>query len=716
MNLLSTLNDKQKEAVLATEGRVRIVAGAGSGKTRVIAYRYAHLVNDIGISPANILCMTFTNKAAKEMRSRISKLVHAWNVNDYICTIHGFCVKLLRQEIHRFGVPKNFNILDIEDCKQLAKQVFDDMHIKRDQQTVKSLLGQVADYKEHKPYISNILLGKKDFLPSEINPIIRFLQLQLQHLALDFDDLVYFTIFILEHFDDAREYWTDVLNYIMVDEVQDCNFKDWRIINILHSKHRNLFIVGDPDQSIYEWRGAKPSMFIDFKSDKDIILSQNYRSTPNILELANKIIENNTNRIPKNLFTTRDKASNTYYYHAITEVDESLFVCNKIRELIDSGVNLNEIAILYRASYVSLKLEQQLTKSQIDYTVWGGVRFYERKEIKDAISYLRLIEFDDDIAFQRIVNIPSRKFGDKSMEKVKIEATQKGISMFDALVSLVNNGVFKNKANIPSFIELINECREFKKISTIAELFDYMLMASGLKELYRFNNDTDRLENLEELLASIKYYEDSENAGEGEATLENYLQDIALFTNMDSIKDGDYVKLMTIHQAKGLEIPYVFIIGLSEGILPNYRTIRERDKNGLEEERRLMYVAATRAEKMLYLSDSDGYNLQAQMTKIPSRFLTEIPYELVDMDKDLDRDRIFDSTRAFIKHQESQQSYHYPSESELLEINDIVFNQYFGRGTVIEKYVNTNTIENRYKIDFGNNKTRWLSGHALIKL
>ena len=600
------------------------MAGAGSGKTRVLAHRYAFLVNDLGISAGNILCLTFTNKAAQEMKSRIARMVDRGSVNDFICTIHSFCVKFLRREIYRIGYPKNFTVIDEEDAKQLALQAMEEFAIDRRKLTAERFIKQVAALKGNdiNAYIQHHLLPAS---PTECpDAQVRYMRLQLKHYALDYDDLIYFTIYILNHFQDARDYWTDKLNYIMVDEVQDCSSDDWKLLNILASGHGNLFVVGDPDQAIYEWRGANPRIFVDFKAETDIILNENYRSTPDILEIANSIIANNRNRVPKELYTMRLNERRALYRHCRSEREESEFIADTIEKGLRDGDSPRDFAILYRSSFLSRGLEQTLLRRKLPYSVWGGVRFFERKEIKDVICYLRLIASDaDDMAFTRIINLPARKFGKSSLSALKALADTDGISLMRAL-RLASGTTKFNRKPISDFISLIDTMRALSERMPVSELTDRILTESGLADLYRMDEREDRLENIAELINSMKEFELS-NDEDDDRTLPAYLQEIALYTTADNASDKDRIRLMTIHQSKGLEFPTVFITGLTEGVFPSHRSIRERRKDGEEEERRLMYVAVTRARGMLYLSESEGYLNDNGALKYPSRFLTEIP-------------------------------------------------------------------------------------------
>jgi len=712
---MSGLNARQREAVEATEGRIRVVAGAGSGKTKALTCRYAYLVNVLGVDPANILCLTFTNKAAQEMRQRIHQLVNSGDYNDFVCTIHGFCVKFLRQEIHRLGYPKSFSILDEDDQKQLAKQVMEELGLNRTVETVGQFLDaaavkKVALFLEQPNYIDRMMLTEglsenfdREAQAPEQTPdmaFVRYLQLQKKTLGLDFQDLIFFTIHILKRFPDACEYWQNEMEYIMLDEAQDCNKSDWTIVETLQGIHHNLFIVGDPDQAIYEWRGARPKMFIDFKNDRTIVLDQNYRSTSPILSVANSVISRNRNRLPKNLFTTRNGGTKVTHFHALSDNEEAKWIAKKITSLLSpQGEKTNTatslqssppggneggpgFAILYRASYLSRTIEQALVNAGIEYVIWGGVRFFDRAEIKDALSYLRLIDRGDDLSFLRICNVPSRKVGKVYLSKLKAIADRENTTLYEALKRhIAERELYKE--SMVHFIDLIEECRQLVEVrmklpiyldehgnvvSTqrrdhlISDVLDQVLEDSGYKQLLREDDDTDRLENLTELLQSVHTYEEA-HLQDDSITIANYLQEIALYTNLDMAprggktgtgnptatngksstlgeKEGGQrtpsVKLMTIHQSKGLEFPYVFVAGLSEGIFPSMKTLRERKGDGEEEERRLMYVAVTRAEKELFLTESEGFSAAARMSKYPSRFLREIQRNLFVTEGDMD--------------------------------------------------------------------------------
>lgn len=637
-DLFEGLNDRQREAVAATEGRIRVVAGAGSGKTRVLAHRFAYIVDEIGVNPANILCMTFTNKAAQEMRTRISRLVGSTTTNDLICTIHGFCVKLLRRDIYRIGYPKSFGIIDEEDSKSLAKQAMEANGLDRAKDTVRLFLERVDIFKSTNDYISTFLIPDASGLSDvsvELKPIVDYINLQRQYYMLDFQDIINFALYLLERFEEVQDYWQTTLNYVQVDEVQDCNSADWRLINILTEKSGNLFIVGDPDQAIYEWRGARPNMFVDFKSDSDIILAQNYRSTPDILDVANSVIANNRNRIPKDLVTGNKKGKKAVHYHARNDRDEAAWIARQIQRIVKShsGNTFSDVAVLYRASYLSRTVEKEFIERHIPYTIWGGIRFFERAEIKNVLAYLKLVDNpDDDLSLRRIINVPARKFGKVSLKKLADLAAAEHASLYATLRRNIDKSPF-NKPELKSFVELIDDVRSSVDGSLISELVEDLMTRSGLTDLIRNDEEEERLENVKELINDIRNYEADHV---DDLSLSNYLQDIALYTNVDMRNDSDVVRLMTMHQAKGLEFPYVFVCGLSEGIFPSHRSLRERQRAALEEERRLMYVAITRAENELFLTESEGYNISTQQDKVPSRFLTEIKDNLIRLEGHMD--------------------------------------------------------------------------------
>ena len=617
--LLKTLTPDQLGAVQATEGHVRVVAGAGSGKTRTLVARYAHLTAALGVPQSDILCLTFTNKAAQEMRTRIADLTPGGSVGDFVTTIHGFCVKFLRDEIYRLGYPQNYLIFDVEDMKTVVKEVLEENGIVRRSGIVGNYLDELAVFKAATPYIVRYVTPTQ--LPGEVPLLAQMILRQRCYFALDFDDLLFFTLHILNNFPAVRERWQQQFQYVMVDEVQDCDKPEWELFTILSGGYGNLFIVGDADQAIYEWKGAHPELFVGYAPDTDIYLKENFRSRPNIVALADAIICNNKNRLPRTSVTKRPAAGfRTTWHHCRNERLEAATLAATLRALHDrDGFRWSDAAVLYRATYLSRAIEQALMAEKVPYVIWGGVRFFERKEIKDALAYLRLVALDDDVAFKRIANVPSRKIGKKTMALLQGYASARGCSL---LAALGGSGVAARNPAAGRLAALVTEARTLMDASSIAALLEWLLDRSGLLEQYRVDTEEERLENLQELVKSVRLYEE-DNRNEEDAGLRTYLQDVALYTNADYRRDDDKVKLMTVHQAKGLEFPAVWIYGLNEGVLPSHRTIRERGEAGLEEERRLMYVACTRAMDRLYFSDSEGFNVQNSLAKYPSRFIRE---------------------------------------------------------------------------------------------
>lgn len=707
---LDVLNSRQREAVESTEGRVRVIAGAGSGKTKALSYRYAYIVNELGVDPANILCLTFTNKAAQEMKSRIAQLVPPGYTNDFVCTIHGFCVRFLREEIFRLGYPKTFQILDEDDMKSLARQVLTENNAERSVKTVRDLLEKLAGLKAHQPYIRQYIAPTAPVTDrASLSLQVQLLYKQKDKLALDFDDLLCYTLHILHEYPEVCTKWQERMSYVMVDETQDCNACDWDLVETLAKACGNLFVVGDPDQSIYEWRGAKPNMFVGFQSDKDIVLDENYRSTPGILSVANSIITNNRNRIDKQMYTRRPDGESIVHFHAQSEKQEAAWVCAEIARRVEAGATFADFAVLYRASHLSRFIEQSFIQCGIPYVMWGGVRFFERMEVKDCISYLRLVEGDDDLALERVINTPSRKVGRVTMELIETLAQQDNCSMYQALRDHVDDGGKLDRPVLREFVALIEECRSRKESSSVSALMEYILERTGLKKEYRDDNDEQRLENITELLNSIRMYE--QEHFEISPLLETYLQDIALYTNADYRKETNKVRLMTVHQAKGLEFPYVFIIGLSEGIFPNARSIRDRKKSALEEERRLMYVAATRAEKCLYMTESEGYNVQAQQDKLPSRFIAEIGRELFVTEGQMD-EVLWQRLRNQVENEVLVEEHDEETGSESgpvgISVGTAVEHKVFGRG-VVESVSDSGS----YKVRFDGGAVRYLRRDVL---
>lgn len=687
------LNTEQQEAVTQTEGYVRVIAGAGSGKTKALTSRYAYIVEALGINSSNILCVTFTNKAAQEMRKRVKKIVGENSDLSYITTYHGFCVRVLREDINKLEYPKNFIIMDVEDQKTILRQVYNELGLTSKVFTFKQVLRYISKQKTSQEYLQYILESKKKVTDIEIEKVfIRYLEKQQRNFALDFDDLLNFALYIFENNPDVLEKWQKRLHYIQVDETQDSSQKQFMLIEMLSQYHKNLFVVGDPDQTIYEWRGAKPEILVDFDKQfvdsKTIIMNQNYRSTPNILSLGNHIIKNNKIRVDKDMFTQNPEGVEVVHFHGQNDYEEGLWVANEIKRLVtDENCKHSDFAILYRANHISRSIEQSLIRENIPYSVFGGIRFFERKEIKDVLAYLRLIEFEDDFSFLRIVNTPSRGLGKKFIENVAKNAEKQNISLYSALKENISQKDLSRKGAI-EFIELVEKYKKLKADLIISDLVKELMDESGLSAYYRTDGDTDRLDNIKELQNSIILLETQD---EEPINLIEYLQEIALYTNMDIEDDrNNRVKLMTIHTSKGLEFPYVFLCGFTEGVLPSAMSIKERRAKAIEEERRLTYVAITRAEKAFYMTESEGFNFSTGLNKYPSRFLFEINDKYFVRKGELSKE-IINEAKEQLKLEATRQTI-----KKRFKIGDIINHTIWNQGKIIE----VNEEKGEYQIEF----------------
>ena len=691
--LEENLNEQQLEAVTETEGFVRVIAGAGSGKTKALTQRYAYIVEELGINSSNILCVTFTNKAAQEMRKRVKRLVGENSDLSYITTYHGFCVRVLREDINKIKYPKNFIIMDVEDQKTVLRSIYNDLGITSKIFTFKQSLAYINYKKKSLGYLSYVLESKKSDSENIAEKIfIKYLEKQQRNFALDFADLINYTIYIFSNNPDILSKWQKRLHYIQVDETQDSSKKQFHLIEMLSQFHKNLFVVGDPDQTIYEWRGAKPEILVDFDKQfvdsKTIIMNQNYRSTPNILNLGNHIIKNNKIRVDKDMFTQNPEGVDVVHFHGQNDYEEGLWVANEIKRLVaEETCKHSDFAILYRAHHISRSVEQSLIRENIPYSVFGGIRFFERKEIKDVLAYLRLIEIEDDFSFLRVVNTPSRGLGKKFIQIVAKIAEKENISLYSALKENILQKELSRKGAI-EFIELIEKYKKIKADLIISDLVKEILDESGLSAYYRTDGDTDRLENIKELQNSIILLETQD---EEQIILTEYLQEIALYTDMDIEDDrNDRVKLMTIHTSKGLEFPYVFLCGFTEGVLPSAMSIKERRAKALEEERRLTYVAITRAEKAFYMTESEGFNFSTGLNKYPSRFLFEISENYFVRKGELSQE-IINEAKEQLKLNSNRQLI-----QKKFDIGDIVNHMIWKQGKVIK----VNEDKGEYQIEF----------------
>lgn len=653
-------NEKQQEAINTTEGRIRVVACAGSGKTSVLTERYAELVKS-GVNPKNILCVTFTNKAAKEMSERIIQKVGDINTSQ-ICTFHSFCLRILRQYIDKLGFPLKFNILDSDDQKSLIKKIYKECKIDKECMNIQSAEAVIAErkilkedsleelckqdeslklmYQDARRNIrtSNFSIHYEDSIKDAI--YYGYLYYQQQAKSLDFNDLIILAVKLFKTNADVLAVWQNRLKYIMVDEYQDVSNRQNELVELLSEKHGNLFVVGDPDQTIYSWRGARPDILVDFdkqKETKTIIMNQNYRSTPQILDVANKIISKNTLRVEKDIITENPDGDKVKYSHFDWWNDEGDFVANTIKSMKE--YNYEDFAVLYRKHAASRAIEASLIKAQIPYTIYSGTNFYDRKEIKDIIAYLKLInDANDNVSFERIINVPKREMGEAKIGLVRETAESLNCSYWSAFSNVSYN--FKGKAakQAEDFIFLISTLRAKANKIPLSELVNEVLEKTHYAEYIEksFNMDKqDRLDNIKELLNYIRELEDK-------TPLDEFLDKISLMSGDDKKTVKNSVKLMTIHSAKGLEFPVVFVVGMSEGILPSHLATDELEQ---EEERRLAYVAFTRAKKKLFLTDSDGVDYNGN-DKTTSRYIKELRD---DLEEDKPKPMVFFKPKVFKK-------------------------------------------------------------------
>ncbi len=651
--ILKGLNAAQREAVLATEGMVRVIAGAGSGKTKALTARFAFLVNELGILPGNILCVTFTNKSANEMRARIHNLTGD-NDTGYINTFHGFCVSVLQEDSHAVQYPRSFLVLDNSDIDSMLRIIYEERGLTLRDMTFADArdMIEILKLKERPDYYLDMLEMSPDTLyrkyteASATRDIIfyGYLYQEKRCFALDYNDLIIFTLHIFKERGDIRLKWQQRLEYIMIDEFQDIDEPQYRLMEVLCGYHGNLFIVGDPDQTIYTWRGADVRYLLDFdrkfRDVRTIMMMENYRSTPEILAAANSLISRNVQRMPKSLIPTLPHGPRPVCHWARDAAAEAEWIAGQVLRLHDGGTPFRDICLLYRAHYVTRELEEALLAAEIPYTIYSGVQFFSRAEVKDALSYLRMAAYQDDLSFLRIANVPRRNLGERRMRFLKDYAAEHGCSLYQALKLTVDDPLFRG-TRARQFISLIELYSAGSSGRQIAELLSAILSDSGYEEMLRTEGNQARLDNLAELKQSIYEYETS--CGE-ESTLEHYLAHVALFTNSDAADSGDKVRLMTVHSAKGLEFPYVFLCGLNEGIFPSRRV---RTLPAMEEERRLAFVAMTRAQRGLFLSEAGGRGLDGS-PRYPSRFILDIDQALLDYTSPPERGLI-EETRDYIR-------------------------------------------------------------------
>ena len=682
-SLVKNMNKEQSEAVRTTEGPLLIMAGAGSGKTRVLTHRIAYLLDEKDVSPYNILAITFTNKAAKEMKERVEQLVGEEAQVIWMSTFHSMCVRILRRDADRIGIERNFTIIDPTDQKSVIKDV-----LKNELKTPDDAQKEANDF--HSQMVATVYKGYQRQLS--------------RNEALDFDDLIMTTIHLFERVPDALECYQNKFQYIHVDEYQDTNKAQYTLIKLLAKKFKNLCVVGDSDQSIYGWRGADIQNILSFEEDypeaKTIFLEQNYRSTKNILNAANEVIKNNSERKPKGLWTANTGGDKIQYYEAMTERDEAEYVVKEIMKHQRNGKKYSDMTILYRTNAQSRVLEETFMKSNIPYTMVGGQKFYDRKEIKDLLSYLRVIaNSNDDISLQRIINVPKRGIGPSSVEKIQTYAVQNNISMFDALAEVDFIGLSKKVTEeCMSFYEMIQNLIKEQEFLEVSEIVEEVLQKSGYREMLDREQSIEsrsRLENLDEFMSVPKDYE--ENTPLEEQSLVNFLTDLSLVADIDEADTQSGVTMMTMHSAKGLEFSIVFIMGMEESLFPHIRAIKSDDDHEMEEERRICYVAITRAEELLYITNATTRMLFGRsQSNMPSRFLKEIPEDLLESHTGSQRQSILQpkakphQKRGFSKRTTSSEKQVVSSD---WKVGDKVIHKAWGEGMVSNVNAKNGSLE-----------------------
>jgi DNA helicase-2/ATP-dependent DNA helicase PcrA len=643
MSLLNDLNPIQQKAVLETEGPLLVFAGAGSGKTRVLTYRIAYLIQEKGVQPWNIFAVTFTNKAADEMRERVEKLLGRSAKGTWISTFHSACARILRQHIEYLGFQRNFVIYDDQDQERHLKTIMKELNLDFKMFPPRAIQSGLEQLKNEGVTPDQYSPNPYNIFQKRLAVVYQRYQQDLQrNNALDFGDLLSFVTILFRRFPEVLRSYQELCHYVMVDEFQDTNLIQYQLIKQLVVAHRNICVVGDDDQSIYRWRGAEVGNILNFEKDfpetKVLTLEQNYRSTQNILQAANHVVRKNRYRKEKILWTENPEGELLTFYVAVDEVDEARFVVQKIIEHISTGKSIRpyrDMAVFYRINAQSRAMEDELVKNRIPYTVVGGMKFYERKEIKDVLAYLKLMNNPlDGLSLKRIINVPSRGIGEKTIEKIEAFAREKGISLYEGLKQAIGEDWLTPalKAKMKEFVLLVEEFRTVAESITLSQLTLALLAKTEyLQRLKEEGTDEafSKIENIDELINVMMGLEQ----GEERVTLETFLDKVSLVTDMDLYEDkGNRVSLMTLHCAKGLEFPRVFIVGIEEGLLPHYR--RGEEIEDMEEERRLFYVGMTRAKQRLFLSRAERRStFGVGRANLPSRFLDELPMEMIHFEE-----------------------------------------------------------------------------------
>lgn len=658
------LNDKQLEAVNHVDGPMLVLAGAGSGKTKVLTSRIANLIEN-GVSPYNILAITFTNKAAKEMKDRVEKLIGSMAHNIQISTFHSLGLKILKENYNLLGYERNFTIIDSDDVLTIIKKIMKDLNMSKDYYNPRELRNKISSAKNEMMGVE--AFSKVEFDHKVVEVYKRYISKLKNGNSIDFDDLLILPIKLFKNYPSILEEYQNRYKYILIDEYQDTNEAQYVLSKLLSSKYRNIFVVGDNDQAIYAFRGANYKNILNFEKDypeaKTVLLEENYRSTKTILNAANSVIKNNRERKDKNLWSNNDNGSKIKYRVVQNEKEEASFVASEIKELITKGIKEEDIAVLYRTNAQSRVIEEEMLKKNIKYRIVGSFYFYNRKEIKDLLCYLRLINnHKDDVSLLRVINTPKRGIGEKTLDNLSNIAMENNTSIYEAISS----------GKELEFKKLIEELTKISETISLTELIDNILDKSGIKKELtssKLLEDEIRLENLNEFKSITKSYEEEY----GSATLSDFLEEISLVSDMTEHQDGsNRVSLMTVHSVKGLEFDHVFIVGMEEGIFPHYNAINDGGSSAIEEERRLCYVAITRAKKELYIISAESRMLFGNTNRnMPSRFIEEIDKEYLDIEEKRGANRIITKVKKTI------------DKNAVYEVGERISHTDFGEGIVI---------------------------------
>ena len=740
MNYQNDLNENQYLAVTSEARHVRVIAGAGSGKTRVLTYRISYLISEMNVAPWKILAITFTNKVANEMKNRVIRMIPEAAADLSIKTFHSFAAYFLRREISVLGFPASFTILDEEDQTKLVKDIAAEMGFKRSDKIVSNTLAYIGRQKLLEKYPDDINIVKPAFEDEKtcLEIYTRYEEEKYKNFSLDFDDLLLLTNRILEDYPDIRTKWQNHIDHILIDEFQDTNDVEYKMVKYLKKPETSLYVVGDPDQTIYTWRGANQNIILEL--DKryydmiTIVLDRNYRSTQAILNSANKLIAHNKLRVTKNLYTEENMGDKVNVHASPSGRLEADYVAREISKLKQfGGYKYSDIALLYRSNYITMDFETALTRYQIPYKIYGGTKFYQRREIKDVLSYFHLIvNVKDDISFSRIINVPKRGVGETSENQIKQEASESGKSLYeyirdvDAKESKVGPKIINSLKTMVACIEIAREDIQ-KNEEVFSKILEDMIWSLGYQDYLQKEDDGDeRIENVRALFEDIRHF----LKNNPESTFDEYLQNIALISAQDEVAEGDFVTLMTVHTAKGLEYPVIFVVRFNQGVFPNMRAMNEGGYLAIEEERRLAYVAMTRAKQKLYLTLAQDYSYVIQGSLLPSQFLKESGNEvLVTRENNIFRSNRPIQERPKVYHFDDGNHLDFESEAPVKQdfdditndvadwhVGDIVIHKKLGRGVVIalegDDIIKVNFDEHGEKSILGTHPSVSKGGHS----